>query len=338
MNRALLSDLQRRRCYPSLTLLLNTAPGVGLDADDHVRATHLIEVLDRRLGGDVPDETRQRLIARLTTLLTEQTTVPASHALALFVSPELSTAVRIGRAVDERVTVDDTFTTRDLVADLDRAALFRLLTLSERSVRLLIGDGERLVEQRDDTWPFIRNDEHTDSTWTRDVSQLLRADNTRRRLPTVLAGVQRTVSRHAPLVDTAVGTLSGNHDRTTAVDLHRAGWPMVSDWLRANATRTLDRLGDARSTNRYAGGIHEIWPLANDGRIATLVVEAGYTLPARIDSNHQLHPAVDREHPEVNDDVVDDTIEAVLRHGGEAVIVSDGALADNERIAAVLRY
>ena len=38
------------------------------------------------------------------------------------------------------------------------------------------------------------------------------------------------------------------------------------------------------------------------------------------------------------DDIVDETIEAVLRHDGTAVIVADGELVDHARIAAVLRY
>ena len=99
-----------------------------------------------------------------------------------------------------------------------------------------------------------------------------------------------------------------------------------------------DQLDQALSTNCYAGGIHEIWPLAHDGRIATLVVENDYTMPARIDHNNQLHPADDPERPDVNDDIVDDTIEFVLHHGGRAVIVNNGTLRDHQRIAAILRY
>ena len=88
----------------------------------------------------------------------------------------------------------------------------------------------------------------------------------------------------------------------------------------------------------YAGGIHEVWSLANEGRVDTIVVENGFRLPARIGGNHELLPADDPHHPEVNDDIVDDTIESVLLSGGNAVIVSDGALADVERVAAILRY
>ena len=77
--------------------------------------------------------------------------------------------------------------------------------------------------------------------------------------------------------------------------------------------------------------------MAVDGRVATLVVEDRYAIAARI-VNGQLEHADDREAPDVIDDIVDETIEAVLRHDGTAVIVADGELAAHDRIAAVLRY
>ncbi len=98
------------------------------------------------------------------------------------------------------------------------------------------------------------------------------------------------------------------------------------------------QLDPARSNKRYAGGIHEIWPLALDGRVATLIVESDYSLPARIDHNNQLHPANDPHHPDINDDIIDDTIETVLQHGGASVIVNSNTPIDHQRIAAILRY
>jgi len=65
------------------------------------------------------------------------------------------------------------------------------------------------------------------------------------------------------------------------------------------------RLDLARSNKRYAGGTHEIWPLALDGRIATLIV---------------------------------DIIETFLQHGGASIIFSSNTLIDHQRIAAILRY
>ncbi len=338
MNRATLNELQRQRCYPSITMLINTTPGSALTPSELDTAVRLTCQADDRLDGDISDTLRHNLITRLTDLTTEQAGQPSTRALALFVSPDHTAAVRLGRAIDERVTIDDTFTTRDLVADLNRTALYRVITISEQASRLFIGDRQRLVEQRDNNWPLTRTDDHTPTTWARVVDQRFRSEHTTHPLPTVIAGVQRSVRKLAPNLADSIGVIPGNHDRTTATELHNAAWPIVTDWLRTDATRAMNQLDQALSTNRFAGGIHEVWPLAHDGRIATLVVEGDYTLPARIDENNQLHPATDHHHPDVNDDIIDDTIETVLQHGGNTIIVNNGALQHHQHIAAILRY
>lgn len=338
MNRATLNELQRQRCYPSITLLINTTPGVPLTPTELDTARRLACHIDNRLDGDVSDALRLSLIDRLTDAISEKAGQRSTPALALFVSPEYSAAVRLGRTIDERVTIDDTFTTRDLVADLNRTALYRVITISEQTSRLFLGDRQRLIEQRDDTWPLTRNDEHTPTTWTRDLSDRLRTEHATDPLPVVIAGVQRSLRKLAPNLTETIGVIPGNHDRTSTTELHHAAWPIVTDWLRTDATRAMRQLDLARSNKRYAGGIHEIWPLALDGRVATLIVESDYALPARIDHNNQLQPANDPDHPDVNDDVIDDTIETVLQHGGASIIVNSDTLIDHQRIAAILRY
>ena len=338
MNRATLNELQRQRCYPSITVLINTTPGIPLTTTELDTAIRLTRHTDDRLDGDVSDALRRTLISRVTDLIAEVADEPSTQALALFVSPEHTAAVRLGRTIDERVTIDETFATRDLVADLNRTALYRVVTISERTSRLFIGDRHRVVEQREGPWPLTRTDDHTPTTWARELADHLLAEHAAHPLPVILAGVQRSLRKLAPDLTDTIGVIPGNHDRTSATDLHHAAWPLVTDWLRNDATRAMEQLDQARSTNRYAGGIHEVWPLANDGRIATIVVESGYSLPARIDHNNQLHPADDPHHPEVNDDIVDDTIGTVLQHGGNAVIVNNGTLHGHEHIAAILRY
>ena len=112
----------------------------------------------------------------------------------------------------------------------------------------------------------------------------------------------------------------------------------VSDTLRLTLISRLTDLIDEQAPQASAQALALFVSLAHDGRVATLVVEGGFMLPARIDENHQLHPADDPHHPEVNDDIVDDTIETVLLHGGNVIVVNDGALDEHQHIAAVLRY
>ena len=338
MHRALLHELQRQAGYPSVTVLVNTTPGEWLDAATIATIDRLIDDADRRLHGDVDDEVRRRVVDELRRLRVEEETGEGGEAIALCASPTYSAAVRLGRPVVERVVVDETFATRDLVADLHRTATFRVVTVSERAVRLLYGNERRLAESVDEQWPLVREEDQSVASWTRAVVHALRAEQRRHPVPTVVAGVERSVRRALGQAELdAIGVVPGNHDRSGWSELHRAAWPLVAEWVEGQQLKALGRLDAARSQRRYAAGVDEVWTMAMEGRLELVVVEDSYAVAARVLDRH-LELAEQVEDPDVVDDVVDEIIEAVMRHGGGAVIVPDGRLADYDRIAAVARY
>jgi hypothetical protein len=247
MDKLLLDDLQRRIAYPSVTVLVNTTPGSRLSDAELTIISGFVDDADRRLTDDVPDATRITVVKQLHELIRSCIPETSSEALALCASPEHATAVRLGRAVAARVVVDDTFATRDLVADLNRSAVFRVLTVSGRRARLLRGDRNRLVEHDDEVWPMERGGEAA-AAWARRVAGELNRMQAEESLPTVLAGVSssvRAVIDACPWV--AIGVVRGNHDRTSWSDLHNAAWPVMVDWLRSDRADAIARLDQARS-------------------------------------------------------------------------------------------
>jgi hypothetical protein len=342
MNRALLAELQRLHAYPSITILMPTTPGRSsgdvMSPDDYTQLLHLADLADRRLDGDVPEEQRVDLVRTITRLIEQSVEEPPTRAIAICVSPQYSAIVRLGREVRPRVVIDDTFATRDMVADANRTAVYRVITVSDRKARSLVGDRQRLVEERNDHWPLLRDDDQSLAAWSRAVSHAVRSEHVSSPLPTVVAGVDRSVREilKAGHVE-HIGVVPGNHDRTGWADLHTMAWPLVSDWLRSDSSRALHRLEEAVGEQRFAGGIAEVWELAQEGRVQMVVVENGYEFPARVHDGH-LVAATDPMAPDVIDDAVDDLIETVLRKGGTAVIVEDGDLSQHDHLAAVLRY
>jgi hypothetical protein len=338
VHRALLAELQLQTGYPSVTVLLNTTAGSVLSADELALIDRLIDSADDRLVGDVSDDVRRLVIAQLRANVAERRSQPSSQALLLCSSPSYRAAVPLGRAVQQRVIVDDTFATRDAVADLHRTASFRLVTVSERQVRLFVGDRNRMVEERSELWPMKRADEVSLATWYRSINHAVQTEHRTFTLPTVLAGVDRTVRQvRDAFGDYLLGVLPGNRDRAGWTELHHAAWPLVSDFLRLDATAAMQRLDAARSTKRFAAGLDEVWSLAREGRLELVVAEEHFMAAARTDGD-VLRLANDPTSPDVVDDVVDDLIEMVMRHGGRAVFVDDDQLASVGRVAGVLRY
>lgn len=337
MNKALLAELQRQFCYPSITLLCNTKVGMFAAPDDIRRLQQLLAEADRRLVGDVSEEIRHSTIGRLRELIEAAATSRGTEAVAVFASPEHSGFVRLMDSVRDRVVIDNTFATRDLVVDAQRTALFRVITVSGNSCRLLVGDRKRLAEQKDEPWPLHRHDE-TACGWLRAIKEAFANDQSQQEMPTVIAGTPRAARQLARAVDmNMIGIVAGNHDRTSWVDLHQDAWPLVSTWIENNDALSMLRIDAARGANRYAGGIDEVWELANRGLVDLMAVERSYEYPARLVDGH-LIVASDVDAPDVIDDAVDELIELVLLKRGRVVIVADGKLAEHDRIASVLRY
>lgn len=338
MNRALLRELLEQAAYPSITLLHPTEPGLVMHPDDVTALIHLAHEADGRLEGDVPDDVRLALTASLVELIERASGEPSTTAIAICVSPISATVVRLGREVRSRCVIDETFATRDMVADANRTAVFRVLTVSDHVARVFVGDRNRLAEEHTDRWPLIRDTDQSLAQWSRAVAHAVRAEHDASPLPTVVAGVERSMREILKLDRIGpIGVLSGNHDRTHWPDLHRSAWPIVEDWLRQDRARAMDRLEVARGARRYAGGLEEVWELARDGRVQLLVVEDEFEVPVRL-LDGQLQRADDATAPDVIDDAVDELIELVLLKGGDAVIVPAGDLAEHEHLAAVLRY
>lgn len=341
MNQALLSELQSVRTYPCVTMLVNTTPGSPFSEVQGCTVREFAEQANQRLlaePNDVANEVREHIMATLHDSIHSASQEPATEALALCVSPDYVASVRLGRTVSERLIIDDTFATRDVVADLQRTASFRVVSVSDRKCRVLVGDRSRLVEERNETWPIIRDEALPRSVWSARVAEAMRAEHDRLVLPTVVAGVDRSVRETLRGANFAsIGAIPGNHDRTPWSDLHNMAWPLVTDWLRSDAARSKGRLTDAQSKKLFAGGLEEVWVLANEGRVELLVAEDSFAVAARIDGLH-LERMSDPALPGVTDDAVDDLIELVLARGGSVVIVPDGELADEQRIAAILRF
>jgi Bacterial archaeo-eukaryotic release factor family 3 len=344
MNQALLSELQSVHSYPCVTVLINTTPGKPMNEAQGATVLQFVDQTRERLMAEVervPGGDRENLVVTLLDLLRNVTSEPATQALALCVSADHVASVRLGRPVQERVIIDDTFATRDLVADLNRTASFRVVSVSDRKCRMFIGDRQRLVEEHNDLWPIVRDGDGPRSAWSARVNDAMRAEHDRLPLPIVVAGVDRSVRETLRGSNLAkipmVGAIPGNHDRTRWTDLHNLAWPLVTDWLRTDVQRSKARLDEAKSKRLFAGGLDEVWVLANEGRVELLAVEDSFAVAARINGS-SLERASDPTLPDVTDDVVDDLIELVLHRGGSVVIAADGDLVDHQRVAAILRY
>lgn len=347
--------IQRVHDYPAVSVLM--AAGSSTETDC-LRLARLLEVAEARLLRESTRPAVQELLDALAGLAAGVELGPGHQGLALFASRDLALVVALPFPVPDRVVIDETFATRDLVHALLRSPRYRVLVLGDHRTRFFVGLGASLNELHDRGFPFQTSSEANREEPRFGVDRSAARDNQLRRYirevdealrprlhddaPLLVAGAARRLSmfrRHSRHRDRVTDTVTGAIDRQSVAHLAHLVGPAVARILSLRQHEALAEIDRAIGAHRCAFGIQQVWALAHEGRGALLAVEEHYTYPGRIDpATHVVVPASDIEHPEVIDDVVDEAIEIVLAKSGNVVILPDGALASRGRVTMTLRY
>lgn len=359
MNRCDVELLQKVRGYPALTITMPANRTFPENKQDPVRLKNLVsQATDRLLK-----EFGKREIAGLLSNLSEAA-ASVDHnmnqdGMAVFASNDMCRVHHLPFAPRERVVVDETFLTRDLVFALNRSSRYWLLVLSEKPTRLYEGIRDIVTEIRHGGFPMehsgpggatslpggrgVRKSAYRDerhNQFFRAVGASFQAFAAVDPLPLVVTGVDKFVSLFREISTVPIeGVLKGSHDRTSPHELGGMAWPLVEDHLARQRLLKLGELSKAASAGTVLSTIGGIWPASRQGRGKTLLVEEGFHYPATVDETGLvITPSDSPESPGVMDDAVDEIIEAVIAGKGEVVFVPDGALAQHQRMALILRY
>jgi hypothetical protein len=361
MHRQDIQLLQSMREYPSVSILLPTHRRHPDNQQDPVRVKNLVRQATERLLAEFSARDVEPLLTNLEVLV-EQIDYPHTlDGLALFVNQDFARKFYLPFPLQERVVVDATFATRDLVFALNHSPRYWVLVLSEQPTRLYEGVRDTLLEVTAGGFPLThegpggatalpggfgvnrsayRDERHRQFFQQVDTAfgQLAAADPQ----PLVVVGVVRylsffhEVTQHNHLILT---TLTGSHDNTPPYELGQLVWPLGQEALARQRQDVFNSLDTAIRGQRYASGMDDVWQRAQEGRGETLLVEEDFHYPARLDaSGLYLTPADDPTAPDVLDDAVDDLIETVLAKKGRVVFVDNGALPAHQRVAMILRY
>ncbi len=336
--------LQGWRAYPSVSLLLSTAPGERFNTADRARLDQLArEACQRLLAVDDP---AARDLARVVDTLVGGVEGPVDRGLGLFASAAHVARFDLPVEVVDRCVIDPTFATRDLVRALHRTPRHLVLLLAADEARLLDAPGGRLTPV---THGFPRRDlghrrgDAARERFLREVDQSLGAYLRLHPAPLVLAAAQPTLSTFRHLSrNTArlAGTLPGNHLTSPLEDLQTRIRPVIEGYLLSRQAEALTLLAERRDQGRAVHGIEKAWLAARWERPEMLAVEHGYFQPARLTPDGDtLTPTTEVSGvsaPDVLDDAVDELIEAVLARGGWVALLTDGTLPADSRVALTL--
>lgn len=361
MNRHDVLELQQVHGYPCVTITLPTHRTSPENKQDPIRVKNLIQQAQERLGGEFSKRESAPIHAHLEALANEINYEHLSDGLALYANNDIARAFAIPFTLQERVVVDETFFTRDLVLALNRTPRYWVLALGEDPTRLYEGVNDTLTEVRGGGFPLSHSgpggatvlpggvgvnpsayrDEQLHKFY-REVDAALKPYLTDDPLPLVLVGVDRNLAFFNQATEhgaSILTTITGAHEKSSPHELGKLVWGPLQTALEKQRESVMDDINQAIGAQLLARGVGEVWQAANEARGRLLVVEENYHFPARLDeSGLQLVAADDATAPGIMDDAVDELIEHVLSKGGRVRFVPDGRLDAYDRIALILRY
>lgn len=351
------ADVRRlaRMTHPlSVSVLMSTTPATCMGPADVVRLRALVREVDRRLA----DEPDRRAVARvrvhLAAALSAATAGATDHGVALLVSPVGTHVFHLRVKPADRVVVDPTFATRDLVRSAFEDPEFLMLVIDGRAARLIHYDQRYARPVLEHDFPMVRPEatvrgrgevgvvdrarREAARTFLRQVDARLAVRLAEQPLPVVLVASDRTAAEFLAVSRgrRVSAVLRSGATRLPLAELERRARAALTSHVTDRGAAALDTVHARLRQRRAIAGLAPAWAAMLHVDPEVLVVERSYAAAVRLDEGG-FCLAEDPEEPGVIDDAVDELIEAVLARGGEVVMVPDGALAHRGRLVLAIR-
>jgi hypothetical protein len=334
-----------------LSLLMATTPAEVMLPGDRATLQGLTLDALRRLDEEPDLLAAAQTRAALATTIARAQSGPTDRGLAILVIPQGTHLLHLRVPPRDRVVVDPTFATRDLVRSAAEDPAFLTLVIDGRAARLL-HYGQRYTRPiLGHDFPMIRPAESSGGTGNRGGAQQERLRSFLREvdgrlaarieefgLPVVLIANERTAAEYLGIAPgrRIAAVLRTGRTNAPLADLERSARAALDEHVRDRAAAALDTVQVRLAHGRAVAGIEAAWAAMDLGDPDLLVVERSHEAAARV-SERRLDLVEDPEELGVLDDAVDELIEAALARGVEVVTVPDGALARHGHLVLALR-
>jgi len=278
-------------------------------------------------------------------------------SLVIFVNAEFAEYTRLSTPVVDRVVIDNTFATRDIIRSSHEEGAYYILQLSNEQARLIEAYTDRLQKEFVGEFPLKNNlraknaEEATHSRGSDNISseffnQVDKAyqdaikDNP---LPLIVVTESRNYDDYRSVADSKellLGNINRMPDEESAAKIVAAAWPEVQERIQEKNAERIEELKIAESQNMFLTDYNEIWRALNEGRGNTLFVKKGFYQSAIIEDDNSL-TLVDEDQTTakgVVDDIIDEMIELNMSMGGDVVFIKNDDLEDYQNLSLVTRY
>lgn len=348
-----IKDLRGKICVSIILNTHNTHPDNEKDA---ILLSNLQKEANERLLQEADKKLANKIIEQLDELVKKIDHRYNTESLVLFVNEDIAKYTRLSIAVNDRVIIDESFATRDLIRSQHTQQAYYTLVLGQDRARLIEAANGRVIEELGRPFPIFNYSLFTTNAIA--ASNATRVGNYQKEffskvdkavwaiwrenpLPIVISADEKsaayfkTVSEHNDII---IGTHNDSFGKS-AQHIVDANWYIVEEYAHRNNEKRLLELKEALNTGKFLVDINDIWNAIEQGKGKTLFVQNGYYQPAEvIDDKISLVNIENASKPGVIDDIIDEMVEINADFGGDTVFISDGGLEKFKGLALTTRY
>jgi Bacterial archaeo-eukaryotic release factor family 3 len=292
------------------------------------------------------------------------------RGIGIYISPTMAELIYFPFEVQERVSMDESFETRDLLYYREYASTYYVLMLNKDRVNLFKSEGDGVKELVDRNFPMLYTDDYEYSKPSRGTSygeslksfERDKASQIKQRMSTFFKEADRAVHTYLKNLDCLIvcgtdqetasfvkitnhrdliaGALNIPSNRLITSDTISKFHDVIFRFKHTKQQKIVERLEEDYGNHQVAEGIENVWKAAHEGKGWLLAVEKNFKRKAFLKKGdeYNLHPSPPVGEYRIVADAVDDVIETVLEKNGKILFVENEELKKFNHIAMLLRY
>lgn len=346
-------NIQAEAC---VTIILNTHRTRPDNEKDPLLLKNLVKEAEQRLYDVYEKRFVWPILDNLNRLVEKIDHAQNLESLIIFANQDMAEYTRLPIKVVDRVIIDNTFATRDLVRAMHQESSYYVLVLSRQNARLIEAYNDKVVKELDGDFPLKNNLYTTDrqdlssnkgtdnliEEYFNRVDKIVQAAIKDTPLAILLATETRNVHHYTKVADKKhiiIGHINKNRDDEKPHHIIPEAWEVVKAITKERIAARITELHKAMGAGKVVSDLSEIWNAIQHGRGQTLFIKKGFFQPA-IFQNNTLVPVdkFEKDQKDVIDDIVDEMIEFNLAFGGDNVFIEGNDLEKFGNLALVTRY
>ena len=350
-----LKDITADNC---ITIIMNTHRTSPDNLKDEITLKNLIKEVENRLLADTTKRNATSLIDKLNTLAKEIDHNYNLDSLMLFVNDNIAEFARLPIHVEDRVAIDDSFATRDLMRAIHTEANYYVLVLSQEKARLIEALNDKVVKEFKSPFPIENKQFYTRNKAEAAISarkssliaefynivdKEVNAIRKEKPLPVLICTVEENYPEYLKIADQKDSIFDTYLNKNRMDEKDHA---IVSEAAVLVEAATSDKNNERKSEllkavteNKFLSDTNEIYRAIKEGRIQTLFIEQGLFQPATLDDDKITYVSDShRSDKGVIDDIYDEMISMNMNFGGDVVFLPKGELSKFDGFGAITRY